>query len=339
MIEKDAKKALEDVLKELLEIKWLPISRKAEDSWSPDLKLKVKQGKKEYILLVEVKSSGEPRMISRVAGQIITWNNTLSGYPVLVAPFISSRGRVMCKELGLGFVDLSGNAYLKFNGVLIERWGKESIVKEKRVQKRLFTTKSTWIIRQLLSEPKREWKFDELAEATGVSLGMAYKAVNKLVSEGFVEKKRGAISLLKADELLDAWAEIYKFEDQSITGYYCPFKEQEKIFQALKNVPAEEYALTLGSAASLVAPFVRSTDIYLYVKDPQLVVEALKLKPVEFGGNVYLVTPADEGVLSDTQEAEGLCLVSNIQLYLDLYDYPMRGREQAEHLREQVLEV
>lgn len=327
------------MLKELLEIKWLTVSRKAGDSWSPDLKLKVKHGRKEYLLLIEVKSSGEPRMISRAAGQISTWNNTISGYPVLVVPFISSRGRELCKELGLGFVDLSGNAYLKFNGILIERWGKESIVKEKRVQKRLFTTKSTWIIRKILSEPKREWKFDELAEEAGVSLGMAYKAVNKLISEGFVEKKRNAISLLKADELLDAWAEIYKFENQSITGYYCPFKEQEKILLALKNVPAEEYALTLGSAASMVAPYVRSTDVYLYVEESELIMEALNLKPVEFGGNVYLITPADEGVLFDTQKFEKLSLVSNIQLYLDLYNYPMRGREQAEHLREQVLGV
>lgn len=333
------------MLEELLEMEWLPISQKAESSaWRPDLRVKVKvkqvkQGGKEYLLLVAVKSSGEPRTIAQAAGQISTWKDTPSGYPVLVAPFISSRGREMCKELGLGFVDLSGNAYLKFNGILIERWGKESKVKEKRVQKRLFTTRSTWIVRLMLSAPKREWKFDELAGDAGVSLGQAYKVVNKLVSEGFVEKKRGAISLLKGNELLDTWAEVYKFEDQEITGYYCPFKEQNEIFQALKKASTEEYALTLGSAASLVAPFVRSTDVYLYVNDPQLMVETLKLKPVEFGGNVYLVTPADDGVLFDTQEVKGLSLVSNIQLYLDLYNYPMRGREQAEHLREQVLGI
>ena len=328
------------MLKELLEIEWLPISQKAkDDAWRPDLKVKVKQGRKDHYLIVEVKSSGEPRTIAEVAGQLKAYGDKLSGYSVLVAPFISSRGREMCKELGLGFVDLSVNAYLKFNGVLIERWGRESTVKEKRVQKRLFSTKSTWIIRQMLAAPKREWKFDELAEEAGVSLGQAYKVVNKLVSEGFVEKKRGAITLLKPGELFDAWAEIYKFKDQTITGYYCPFKEQEKIFQALKNVPTEEYALTLGSAASLVAPFVRSTDVYLYVKDPQMIVDALNLKPVEFGGNVNLVTPSDEGVLFDTQEFEKLSLVSNIQLYLDLYNYPMRGREQAEHLREQKMEI
>jgi len=28
----------------------------------------------------------------------------------------------------------------------------------------------------------------------------------------------------------------------------------------------------------------------------------------------------------------GLWVASDVQLYLDLYDYPVRGREQAEHL-------
>jgi hypothetical protein len=308
--------------------------------WYPDFTAKVKLENKEYQLFIEVKSSGEPRIIAEVAGYMKAKGVDLSGYPVIVAPFVSSRGREMCKNLGLGFVDLEGNAYLKFNGVLIELWGKDSRIKEKRVQKRLFTTKATWVFRRMLSVPRREWIFVDLAKKAGVSLGQVYKVVNKLVLEGFIEKRRGAITLSKPSELLDAWAEIYRFEDQSITGYYCPLKDQKSIFNALREVPPEKYALTLGAAASLVAPFVRSTDVYLYVKeDSDKMIKALKLKAVEFGGNVHLVVPIDDGVLFDTQQVEGLNLVSNIQLYLDLYNYPMRGREQAEHLRNQVMEV
>ena len=73
------------------------------------------------------------------------------------------------------------------------------------------------------------------------------------------------------------------------------------------------------------------------IETKDILVEALKLKPVEFGGNVYLVTPSDEGVLFDAQQVRRLNLVSNLQLYLDLFNYPMRGREQAEHLREKVM--
>jgi len=333
----DAKNALEEVLAELLEVRWGPPSTN-NLGWDPDLVLTVKQAGKKYTLLVLVKSSGTPGAIAEFAGKAKAWGNRLPGYPVLVAPFISSRGRGLCKEMGLGFVDLSGNAFLRFNGILIERWGKESIAKEKRIQKHLFSTKATWVIRRLLSEPERAWKFEELSAEAAVSIGQAYKVVNKLVSEGYLEKERGSIKLLKPGELLDAWAEIYRFDRQDISGYYCPLKDQDKIFGSLKSM--DDYALTLGAAASLLAPFVRSTDVYVYVKkDMDKLINALNLKPVEFGGNVYLVKPTDKAVFSDIQKINELLIVSNIQLYLDLYNYPMRGREQAEHLREQLLGV
>jgi len=335
----DAKKALEDVLGELLEIRWVPPSGKPTNTgWDPDMVLSVKQAGKQYALLVMVRPSGTPGAIAEFAGKAKAWGTAFSGYPVLVAPFVSTRGRELCKELSLGFVDLSGNAYLKFNGILIERWGKESIAREKRVQKHLFSMKSTWVIRRLLSEPERTWKFEELSAEANVSIGQAYKVVNKLVSEGYLEKERGSIRLLKPGELLDAWADAYRFDRQDITGYYCPLKDREMIFRGLKST--DDYALTLGAAASLVAPFVRSTDVYMYVKkDRDELINALNLKPVEFGGNVYLVKPTDEAVFSDIQIIDRLITVSNIQLYLDLYNYPMRGREQAEHVREQVLGV
>ncbi|MDO9538014.1 MAG: type IV toxin-antitoxin system AbiEi family antitoxin [Thermoplasmata archaeon] len=339
-MENDAKTALEGVLAELLEIRRVQAFDKPSGNigWDPDMVLTVRQAGKQYTLLVMVKSSGTPGAIAEFAGKAKAWGTRLSGYPVLVAPLISSRGRELCKTLGLGFVDLSGNVFLKFNGILIEKWGKEGVAREKRLQKHLFSAKATWVIRRLLSEPERKWKFEELSTKADVSIGQAYKVVNKLVSEGYLEKERGSINLLRPGELLDAWAEIYRFDGQEISGYYCPLKDQDEIFKGLKSM--QNYALTLGSAASLIAPFVRSTDVFIYVKnDIDKLIDALNLKPVEFGGNVYLVKPRDLAVFADAQTINGLITVSNIQLYLDLYNYPMRGREQAEHLREQVMGV
>ena len=44
-------------------------------------------------------------------------------------------------------------------------------------------------------------------------------------------------------------------------------------------------------------------------------------------------------VFYDSREVENLRVVSDIQLYLDLYRYPVRGREQAEHLYAKRLEM
>lgn len=44
-------------------------------------------------------------------------------------------------------------------------------------------------------------------------------------------------------------------------------------------------------------------------------------------------------VYYDSREIEGLRAVSDIQLYLDLFGYPVRGREQAEYLYAKRLEM
>jgi len=51
-------------------------------------------------------------------------------------------------------------------------------------------------------------------------------------------------------------------------------------------------------------------------------------------GNVHLLRPYDEGVFYRSRTIQGLVVVGDIQLYLDLYSDPARGRERAQRLRE-----
>ncbi len=46
-------------------------------------------------------------------------------------------------------------------------------------------------------------------------------------------------------------------------------------------------------------------------------------------GRMY---PRVELHFANAHRGKGLNVVSDVQLYLDLYNYPLRGREQAEHL-------
>ena len=51
------------------------------------------------------------------------------------------------------------------------------------------------------------------------------------------------------------------------------------------------------------------------------------------GANVVLMIPHYRySVFYDRQIVQGLPIVSDIQLYIDLHGYPIRGREQADHL-------
>jgi hypothetical protein len=288
---------------------------------------------------LEVKSSGEPRFIQQLLGMVSAIGKR-SGYPVLVAPFVSDRGRKLCIESGVGYVDLSGNAYLRFGTVFIDQRGQHNRWKDNRSLKALFTPATTLVLRRMFNQPERTWNMVDLSNATIISLGQISKIINRFAEEGLMDKQKGSIKLARPGAVLDLWRDLYRFEDNVSKGYYCLLNDRKIIFERLKTASEMAYALTLGSAASLVAPSVRSTDVYMYMNGKNgEIVKLLDLRPVEFGGNVYLVEPRDRGILYDTKIIDGLRLVSNLQLYLDLYNYPARGREQADALREQVLKV
>lgn len=99
-----------------------------------------------------------------------------------------------------------------------------------------------------------------------------------------------------------------------------------------------KYALTMFSGAARVAPAVRynfTTFYYSGVLDD--LIKELEIKPVPTGANVWVFEPIDEGVYYGLQERDGIPVVSNVQLYLDLINFKGRGEEQAAEIREQAL--
>ena len=295
-------------------------------------------GNKNKLLQFAFKSNGEPRTIAEFIGRMGDRSKD-EFYPIFVAPYISGRGMELCERSKIGCIDLAGNAYIRFDSVFINLIGNENKYQIRRKQKNLFSPKSYWVIRCMLNEPKREWTMQELSNNSFVSLAQVYKVLISLESENFVKKKRGAIMLSDPSGLLDELADFYRYDDQKITGYYCPFKSYDQIFPKLREMLDISYAVTMGAAAQLILPVVRSTDVYLYARDIERIKNALQLEPVEFGGNVYLISPKDDGILRSVQAVDGIKVVSNLQLYLDLYNYPQRGREQADAIREKILGV
>jgi hypothetical protein len=94
----------------------------------------------------------------------------------------------------------------------------------------------------------------------------------------------------------------------------------------------------MTAGASMVAAGIRGPAIHCYLDgDPVSTARALSLRPAESEGNVYFLTPYDDGVFHGTIEKGGLRVVSLPQLYVDLFHYERRGRQQAEHLRREAM--
>lgn len=265
-----------------------------------------------------------------------------AGYPVLASFFVTPRVREICREEGAGYLDLAGNCFLQMDDLYMEKVVDKNPFPRPGRPASLFSPVSSRILRAMLEEPKRTWVLRELSEAAQVSLGQASKVCRRLSEEEYAGKTEKGIQLTQPGKLLDAWREQYALETSTRKAYYSFERVPEQLMAKVAAVGKDKkwrYAITSFAAASLIAPFVRGVGVTpWYVSDAaavELWVKALDLRPVESGPNVRILIPYDEGVFYGTQSINSVTLVGNIQLYLDLYANPARGREQAEFLREQ----
>ena len=203
------------------------------------------------------------------------------------------------------------------------------------------TPERLWMTILLIHNHENPMTIREFSSISGLSLGFISKFSNMLREKGFL-KPGQRLQVIEAGQLLNIVRDLYFFEGNTVFPYYSEDSRDElmkKIKQVEKN---HRFALTRMSGASLIAPYVRYQFVDFYVEKHEDVAywkESLKLVDVEVSGNMNIIIPQDPRILAQTQKIKGWTVVNNIQLYLDLYKYPARGKEQAEYLREQVLKI
>ncbi len=299
-------------------------------------------GRKRW-LWIEVKPAPTPGTVRESLRQLKAGlRKEPAGYPVLASFFVTPRVREICREEGAGYLDLAGNCYLRMDDLYVEKVVDKNPFPRPGRPASLFSPVSSRILRALLEEPKRAWTLRKLSDAAQVSLGQTSKVCRRLSEEEYAGRTEKGIQLTQPGKLLDAWREQYTLEKSTRKAYYSFERVPEQLMAKVAAVGKENgwrYAMTSFAAASLIAPFVRGVGVTTwYVNDAAAIglwVKALDLRPVESGPNARIYIPYDSGIFYRTQAINDVNLVGNIQLYLDLYANPARGREQAEFLREQ----
>ena len=316
---------------------------KGINNYDWDLTAEIIAGKIRKKLVFEIKTIGEPKsaMVSIPILESAT-KSVKNSYPVFVSGYISERTRKLLKERDIGYMDLTGNIFLKFDDVWMDRSAPESFKRERRALKQIIAPKATRVLRTLLTRPNEEMKITDLARLCSMSPGGIYWVVRLLEEKGYVERDSNKrVILIRPDELLDDWAKSWDIRKNSWTTYFSFEKNPEALMRKIAefgNNRKLDYAFTLMAGSSLVAPFVRFQDVWMYSdSDEKEWIEGLDLRPVTTGGNLMIIKPYDGGVFMDAQSIKDINVVSNIQLYVDLYNYAARGREQAEFLKERMI--
>jgi len=215
-----------------------------------------------------------------------------------------------------------------------------------QINRSLFRDKSTLILREMLHAPDREWKVRDLVKKCRISIGLASRTLSFLDKLGFVERvnqgRIGYTRLIKKKELLELWLKNYDFSLNKVYSFYSPDK---KILGKVRNFFREKgldefYALTLHTGTNLITSYMLTEDIHIYLNHYNFykiiseMQDRILLKQLVVGGNVHFVYPYyRNSVFHNVRKITKYRVVSNLQLYLDLYNFAPRGREHSEYLR------
>lgn len=308
----------------------------------PDFSLVLIFGQKKFKVIGEAISTGEPSILRRSGAWLKDCQAKLKhDYALIIAPFISREGAMICRDLGVGYIDLSGNCLIDLEGLHIERTGNPNKFKKPREIQSLFSPKSSRVIRCLLSDPNRVWTLKGLATESGVSIGLIHRIAISLEDNLFATKELRAFKLEDPARLLEAWREEYFRRAPKWARYVVrvgPIEESANEIKVSANLYGVRYALSGPSGAWFISSYLVPTVIHCYVdvlKEEFL--NELKAAPVSSEGNLLIRVVEQENEFIGSRLVKGVYVVSDLQLYLDLWAMGGRGQEAAEELRKERL--
>jgi len=187
-----------------------------------DILVAVDSKKVHFRLAVEMRYSLPPQIALSVAERVRPLAPEI--IPVVYTPVVSPRVAYILREAGVGYLDASGNCWLRStrHHLLIERQGFRSERKPTAPSTDLFSPKSSRIIRAMLTQPADGWRVRSLAAhpEVRVSPGLVVKVNRALVRDGYAIQRDRQVLLRDAAGLLEAWVSKYPGPAEQIPYYF-----------------------------------------------------------------------------------------------------------------------
>lgn len=190
----------------------------------------------------------------------------------------------------------------------------------------------------------------QLAKLAVVSPPLVYRWAAAMERSRYLMKRMGKVPLLQnLNALLGEWRGRYRVSDNDsmpcspVFGGRVDGPFREEFLESLRHLPGNAPLCAL--TGHLACRFYRlkhseARSIHLYFSgEPSALMEALHLVPsADPGAPIVLLRPRHpRSVFGGVSRLDGVPVCDILQVYLDLYHLPDRGREQADFVHERML--
>ena len=262
--------------------------------------------------------------------------------PLLVVPYMGPKAKTYVGAHHVSWMDLSGNADIRGPGLRILIDGRPNRFAGPGRPASAFSPKASRLARVMLAAPERAWLQHELVAETGLSRGYVSKVVGRLVEDDLIvlQPDDGRLRPRAPATMLDAWAQAYDFSKHTVAKFHAVGRTGPEVLAALAGrmvTAGLDHAATGLAAAWQISQQADFRLTTIFVREPLPDPQALGLRHVEAGENVWIVVPNDDGVFYRVREAGGVQCVLPLQAYIDLAGHPERAKEAATALRRHYL--
>ncbi len=216
----------------------------------------------------------------------------------------------------------------------------------------IYGDRSSVVLYWLLSAgiERKEFTLREVARESGVSLGSVQRVFATLVLQGILQttgiRTAKRFIMKNSSKLLNAWSENYSLVKKcKMRTYRSGFHGREEMLKVLrKSNLGQKVVLALHTAAETYGCRNNNLEtLEIYTIDPTVrpeIEKLLYLEAQERGYEVLLIEPYYKSIINrGVYNENGLNISPAILTYLDLYNFPLRGHEQAEFMGIRVPEI
>ncbi len=258
-------------------------------------------------------------------------------------------------DVAVGVVSKSGLKHFKGHGLdrLNEgprnvRWG---VGPSSRQAINLFSDLNQWMLKvllapeipeHLLNAPRNEYRnASELASAAKASNMSAFRFVQQLQNEGFLENLSRRLVLVRRAELFRQWRSVAVRKSLELPMRFLVRGSPQ--IQIPEMIAKHQACLGLFAAAdALRVGHVVGVPPYIYVSalprpDSDEFRELVPASPSEVPDVILRQAPAPKSVFRGAVHRDGIMVSDVIQVWLDVSGHPSRGEEQANLIYKKVL--